>query len=91
MQDSSILCPSRLIPALPPTPDRLRCDDAGTDPGHCFTPKYGKPCIVSDGQGSYLKKWNSKRKVFESVNPDFNDVTPGAEAKLQGYPVEKLD
>lgn len=56
----------------------------------CFTPKKGKPCIVSDGYGSYLKKWNPKRQVFESINPEFNDVLPLAEAKLQGYPVAKL-
>lgn len=57
----------------------------------CFTPKKGKPCVVSDGYGSYLKKWNPKRKAFESINPAFNDVIPLADAKLQGYPVEKLD
>jgi SOS-response transcriptional repressor LexA len=54
------------------------------------TPKQGVPCVVSDGSGSYLKKWNPKRRVFESINPDFDDVIPGEEAKLQGYPVEKL-
>lgn len=51
-------------------------------------PKAGKPYIVSDGSGSYLKKWNQKKKVFESINPKFSDVIPGEEAKLQGYPVE---
>lgn len=56
----------------------------------CFTPKKGKPCVVSDGYGSYLKKWNPKRQAFESINPAFNDVIPLADAKLQGYPVEKL-
>ena len=54
------------------------------------TPKQGIPCIVSDGAGSYLKKWNRKTKAFESINAGFNDVTPGEEAKLQGYPVAKL-
>jgi len=57
----------------------------------CYTPKSGKPCIVSDGAGSYLKKWNRKRGVFESINPDFPDVLPGEEAQLQGYPVARLD
>lgn len=56
----------------------------------CFTPKKGKPCVVSDGYGSYLKKWNPKRQAFESINPAFNDVIPLADAKLQGYPVERL-
>lgn len=56
----------------------------------CFTPKKDKPCVVSDGYGSYLKKWNPKRQAFESINPAFNDVIPLADAKLQGYPVEKL-
>jgi len=60
------------------------------DGRNCFTPKSGKACIVSDESGSYLKKWNRKRGVFESINPDFPDVIPGEEAKLQGYPVEKL-
>jgi len=56
----------------------------------CFTPKQGKPCIVSDESGSYLKKWNRKLGVFESINPEHADVSPGEAAKLQGYPVEKL-
>jgi len=57
----------------------------------CFTPKKGKPCVVSDGYGSYLKKWNPKRQAFESISPAFNDVIPLADAKLQGYPVERLE
>lgn len=61
----------------------IRAVDSGT-------PAQGKPCIVSDGSGSYLKKWNRKKKVFESINSDFNDVMPAEEAKLQGYPVERL-
>ena len=54
------------------------------------TPANGKPCIVSDASGSYLKQWNRKESVFESINPKFSNVIPGQEAKLQGYPVEKL-
>jgi len=61
------------------------------DGRNCYTPKSGKPCIVSDGSGSYLKKWNRKSGVFEPINPEFPDVIPGEEAKLQGYPVEKLE
>lgn len=60
------------------------------DGRNAYTPKNGKPCIVSDGFGSYLKKWNRTRGVFESINPDFPDVIPAEGAKFQGYPVEKL-
>lgn len=56
-----------------------------------YTPKNGAICVVSDGYGSYLKKWNSRRKTYESLNPNFPDILPAQEAKLQGYPVEKWE
>lgn len=71
-------------------PDFMDGDRWIIDGRDCFTPKHGKPCIVSDGYGSYLKKWNRGKQVFESINPAFSDVLPLEEAKLQGYPVEKL-
>lgn len=73
--------------AEPDYPDGSRWIVDGRDK---FTPKDGAVCVVSDGSGSYLKRWNRKRGVFESVNPEFNDVLPGEEAKLQGYPVERI-
>lgn len=56
-----------------------------------YTPKNGAVCVVSDGHGSYLKRWNRKEGVFESINPEFKDVISGEEAKLQGYPVERVN
>lgn len=73
--------------AEPDYPDGSRWVIDGRDK---HTPKNGAVCVVSDGAGSYLKRWNRKRGVFESVNPEFNDILPGEEAKLQGYPVERI-
>lgn len=60
------------------------------DGRNCYTPKQGVPCIVADENGSYLKKWNSKQKIFESINPEFPDIAPGDSATLRGYPVKRL-
>lgn len=73
--------------AEPEFPDGSRWVIDGRDK---FTPKNGAVCVVSDGSGSYLKRWNRERQVFESINSDFDDVLPAAEAQLQGYPVERL-
>ena len=54
------------------------------------TPAHGKPCVVSDGYGSYLKKFNRKSGMFESINPKFSDVLPVEGATFQGYPVKKV-
>lgn len=56
-----------------------------------YTPKNGAICVVSDGYGSYLKKWNARRKLYESLNPAYPDILPPQEAKLQGYPIEKWE
>lgn len=69
----------------PDYPDGSRWIIDGKDK---FTPKDGAVCVVSDGTGSYLKRWNKKSRVFESINPKRNHVLPAAEATLQGYPVE---
>lgn len=71
----------------PDFPDGSRWVIDGRDK---FTPKNGAACVVSDGSGSYLKLWDKRRKLFVSINPEFSDVIPAAEAKLQGYPVEQL-
>lgn len=55
-----------------------------------YTPKHGKICIISDGHGSSVKRYDGKRKAFVSDNPDFPDFTPVDEVKLQGYFVEIL-
>lgn len=55
-----------------------------------YTPKNGKICIISDGHGSSVKRYDGKRKVFVSDNPEFPDFTPVDEVKLQGYFVEVL-
>jgi phage repressor protein C with HTH and peptisase S24 domain len=55
-----------------------------------YTPKNGAVCVVSDGYGSYLKRWDKPRKAFVSINPKFPDILPATDAKLQGYPVERL-
>lgn len=73
--------------AEPDYPDGSRWVIDGRDK---YTPKDGAVCVVSDGSGSYLKRWNRKRGVFESVNPNFQDVIPSDDAKLQGYPVERI-
>lgn len=73
--------------AEPDYPDGSRWVIDGRDK---YTPKDGAVCVVSDGSGSYLKRWNRKRGVFESVNPRFKDVLPSNDAKLQGYPVERV-
>jgi SOS-response transcriptional repressor LexA len=55
-----------------------------------YTPKHGKVCVISDGHGSSLKRYDGKRKAFVSDNPAFPDFTPVDEVKLQGYFVEVL-
>ena len=70
----------------PDYPDGSRWIIDGRDK---FTPKHGAVCVVSDGSGSYLKRWNKRARQFESINPDFNQILPSSEAKLQGYPVER--
>jgi SOS-response transcriptional repressor LexA len=55
-----------------------------------YIPKHGKVCIISDGHGSSVKRYDGKRKAFVSDNPAFPDFTPVDEVKLQGYFVEIL-
>lgn len=55
-----------------------------------YTPKHGKICIISDGYGSSVKRYDGKRKAFVSDNPEYPDFTPVDEVKLQGYFVELL-
>ena len=65
--------------------DRILCD------GHeKYTPRHGAICIISDGHGSSVKRWNRKKGVFESDNPDYPDLVLGDECKLQGYFVRKV-
>lgn len=71
-------------------PDFIDGDRWIIDGRNKYSPKNGAVCVVSDGQGSYLKRWNRKTGNFESINPDFKDILPANEAKLQGYPVERL-
>ncbi len=54
------------------------------------TPADGKVCIVSDGHGSCVKRFDRKRKAFVSDNLEFPDLTPISEVTLQGYYVETL-
>ena len=55
-----------------------------------YTPRHGAVCVVSDGSGSYLKRWDGKRRVFLSINPAFGEIMPEEGTSLQGYPVAKL-
>ena len=65
--------------------DRILCD--GRDK---FAPKDGAICIVSDGSGSSVKRWNRRKNAFESDNPDYPDLTPDDGLRLQGYFVKKV-
>lgn len=55
------------------------------------TPGTGRVCVVSDGRGSVVKRWNRKRGVFESLNENFADLVPGEETIFQGYFVAKVN
>ena len=55
-----------------------------------YTPANGRICVVSDGAGSSVKKWNRRRGLFESLNPDYPDLEPTEDLVFQGYFVEKV-
>ena len=55
-----------------------------------YTPANGKICVVSDGTGSSVKKWNRSTGLFESLNPDYPDLEPTEDLVFQGYFVEKV-
>lgn len=55
-----------------------------------YTPANGRVCVVSDGTGSSVKKWNRRAGLFESLNPDFPDLEPTEDLVFQGYYVEKV-
>lgn len=53
-----------------------------------FTPANGAICIISDGQGSSVKRFDRAKKAYVSDNPDFPDLVAVGEVKLQGVFVE---
>ena len=55
-----------------------------------YTPANGKIYVISDGQGSSIKKFDRSKKAFVSINPDYPDFTPTGEVKIQGLYVETL-
>lgn len=55
-----------------------------------YTPANGRVCVVSDGTGSWVKKWNRQAGLFESLNPDYADLEPTEDLVFQGYYVEKV-
>ena len=61
------------------------------DSRDCFTPAHGRLCVVSEGRGSVVKRWDRKRGVFESLNREFADLEPSEETVFQGYFVEKVE
>ena len=71
-------------------PDFLDGDRWIVDGREKYTPRHGAVCVVSDGSGSYLKRWDGKRRVFLSINPAFGEIMPEEGSSLQGYPVAKL-
>ena len=65
--------------------DRILCD--GRDK---FIPKNGAICIVSDGSGSSVKRWNRRKNAFESDNPNKPDLVSSEGLELQGYFVKRV-
>lgn len=55
-----------------------------------YSPKHGKICVISDGYGASVKRYDGQRQAFVSDNPAFPDFTPLGDVKLQGYYVEIL-
>lgn len=55
-----------------------------------YSPANGRVCVVSDGTGSSVKKWNRRKNLFESLNPDYPDLEPTEDLVFQGYFVEKV-
>ena len=55
-----------------------------------FSPANGKVYVVSDGQGSSVKRYDGKKKAFVSDNKNFPDLTPVGEVKIQGLYVETI-
>ena len=60
------------------------------DGREAYTPGNGRICVVSDGTGSSVKKWNRQAGLFESLNPDYPDLEPTEDLVFQGYYVEKV-
>ena len=61
------------------------------DTRNIFTPGHGRICVVSDGSGSSVKRWNRKTGLLESLNPDYPDLEPSEDMVLQGYYVATVD
>lgn len=56
-----------------------------------YTPANGKVYVLTDGSGCSVKRFDRKKRAFVSDNPDFPDLTPVGEVKIQGLCVEVLN
>lgn len=72
-------------------PDLEDGDLIVVDSRNAYTPGHGRICVVSDGSGSSVKRWNRKTGMLESLNPDYPDLEPTEDLMFQGYFVEKVE